>query len=111
MSSPIPEHGNSWFWVSRDQFVIVQAVLNIMVQAISFARVFFVHKRLKNQKAIGYLKIVFLWTTLVTTKPWSELWERDNFFWARLAVSTYVIRFRSYTLELDKFWAVSTGMC
>ena len=59
MSSPIHEHENSRFWLFRDKFVIVEAVLNIIVQATSFARVFFVHKGLRNQRAIGYLKIVF----------------------------------------------------
>ena len=41
MSSPIPEHENSRFWLFRDKFVIVEAVLNIIVQATAFARVFF----------------------------------------------------------------------
>ena len=67
MSSPIPEHENSRFWLFRDKFVIAEAVLNIIVQATAFARVFFLHKGLKNQRAIGYLKIVFFWTTLVHT--------------------------------------------
>ena len=58
MRSPIPEHENSRFWLFRDKFVIVEAVLNIIVQATAFARVFFLHKRLKNQRAIGYLKIL-----------------------------------------------------
>ena len=59
MSSPIPEHENSRFWLFRDKFIIAEAVLNIIVQATAFARVFFLHKDLKNQRAIGYLKIVF----------------------------------------------------
>ena len=33
MSSPIPEHENSRFWLFRDKFVIVEAVLNIIVRA------------------------------------------------------------------------------
>ena len=41
MSSPIPEHGNSRFWLFRYKFVIYEAVLNIIVQATAFARVFF----------------------------------------------------------------------
>ena len=60
MSSPIPEHEISRFWLFRDKlFVIVEAVLNIIVQATPFARVFFLHKGLKHQRAIGYVKIVF----------------------------------------------------
>ena len=70
MSSPIPEHENSRFCLFRDKFVIIQAVLNIIVQATASARVFFLHKGLKNERAIGYLKILFFWTTLMsyTTK-------------------------------------------
>ena len=41
MSSPIPEHENSRFWLFRDKFVIVDALLNIIVQATPFARVVF----------------------------------------------------------------------
>ena len=41
MSSPIPEHENSRFWLFRDKIVIVEAVLNIIVQATAFARLFF----------------------------------------------------------------------
>ena len=41
MSSPIPEHENSRFWLFRDKFVIVEAVLNIIVQAIAFASLLF----------------------------------------------------------------------
>ena len=41
MSNPIPEHENSRFWLLRDKFVIVEAVLNIIVQATAFARDFF----------------------------------------------------------------------
>ena len=59
MSSPIPQHENNRFWLFRDKFFIVEVVLNIIVQATAFARVFFLHKGLKNGKAIGYLKIVF----------------------------------------------------
>ena len=33
MSSPIPEHENSRFWLFRSKFVIYEAVLNIIVQA------------------------------------------------------------------------------
>ena len=32
MSSPIPEHENNRFWLLGDEFVIVEAVLNIIVQ-------------------------------------------------------------------------------
>ena len=59
VSSPIPEHENNRFWLFRDKFVIIEAVLNIIVQATAFARVFFLHKGLKNERAIVYLKIVF----------------------------------------------------
>ena len=55
----MPEHQNSRFWLFRDKFVIVEAVLNIIVQATAFPRVFFLHKGLKNQRAISYLKIMF----------------------------------------------------
>ena len=41
MSSPIPEHENSRFWLSRDKFVIVEAVLNVIVQATTFVKIFF----------------------------------------------------------------------
>ena len=68
MNSPIPEHENSRFWLFRDKFVIVEAVLNIIVQATAFVRVFFLHEGLKNQRAIGYLKIVFFLTTLTDTR-------------------------------------------
>ena len=59
MSSPIPEHENSRFWLFRDKFVIYEAVLNTIVQATTFARVFFLNKGLKNERAIGYRKIGF----------------------------------------------------
>ena len=41
MSSPISEHENSRFLLFRNKFVIVEAVLNIIVQATAFSRVFF----------------------------------------------------------------------
>ena len=41
MSSPIPKHENNRFWRFRDKFVIVEAVLNITVQATAFASLFF----------------------------------------------------------------------
>ena len=41
MSSPIPEHENNRLWIFRDKFVIVEAVLNIIVQATAFASLFF----------------------------------------------------------------------
>ena len=41
MSSPILEHENSRFWLFRDKFVMYEAVLNIIIQATTFARVFF----------------------------------------------------------------------
>ena len=41
LSSPIPEHENSRFWLFRDKFVIAGAVLNIIVQATAFSKVFF----------------------------------------------------------------------
>ena len=37
MSSPIPKHEKSRFWLFRDKLVIVEAVLNIIVQATVFA--------------------------------------------------------------------------
>ena len=33
MSSPIPEHENSRFLLSRDKLVIYEAVFNVIVQA------------------------------------------------------------------------------
>ena len=48
MSSPIPEHENSRFLIFRDKFVIYEAVLNIIVQATAFARVFFSTLRFKK---------------------------------------------------------------
>ena len=65
MSSPIPEHEKSRFRLFRDIFVIAKAVLNIIVQATASRESFFLHKGLKNQRAIGHLKIVFFLTTLV----------------------------------------------
>ena len=59
MSSPIPEHEISRFLLFRDKFVIVEAVLNITVQATAFTRVFFLHKGSKNERATGYRKIEF----------------------------------------------------
>ena len=41
MSSPIPEHENNQFRLVRDKFIIVEAVLNVIVQATAFARVIF----------------------------------------------------------------------
>ena len=65
MSSPIPEY-EMRFWLFREKFVIHEAVLNIFVQATAFARVFFfLHKGLKNKRAIGYRRIWFFLTTLV----------------------------------------------
>ena len=69
MSSPISEHESSRFLLIRDKFVIVQAVLNIIVQAKAFARAFFLHGRLKNERANGNLKIVFFLTTLIAPMP------------------------------------------
>ena len=69
MSSPISGHKRSRFLLFMDKFVIVQAVLNIIEQAEAFARVFFLHKRLKNERAIGYLKIVIFLTTIMEHAP------------------------------------------
>ena len=41
MSSPIPEHENNRFWLFTDKFVIVEAVLNIIVQATAFESLVF----------------------------------------------------------------------
>ena len=51
MNSPIPEHENIRFWLFRDKFVIVEAVLNTIVQATAFKRVFFSTKRFKKSKS------------------------------------------------------------
>ena len=59
MSSSIPEHENSRLWLFRDEFVIVEAVSNIIVRATASVRVFFLHNGLRNQRAIVYLEIVF----------------------------------------------------
>ena len=59
MSSPIPEHENSRFWLFRDKFVIVEAVLILSYKPQPSLESFFLHKGLKNQRAIGYFKIVF----------------------------------------------------
>ena len=64
MSSQIPEHENNRFWLFRNKFVIYEAVLNIIVQAPS-RESFFLHKALKNEGTIGYIKIGFFWTTLI----------------------------------------------
>ena len=55
----ISEHKNSRFWLFREKLVIIEAVLNIIVQATAFAIVFFLHKGTKNERTIGYLNIVF----------------------------------------------------
>ena len=65
MSNPIPEHENSRFWLFRDKFIIYEAVLNIVVEAADFARVFFQYKGSKNEREIDYRKIEFFWTTLL----------------------------------------------
>ena len=65
MSSPIPELENNRFWLFRDKFVIVETVLNIIIEATAFARVFSLHKGIKNERAPRYLKIVFFRTTLI----------------------------------------------
>ena len=60
MSSPIAEHENSRFWLFRDKFFIVEAVLNIISCKPQPSRESFIlHKGWKNERAIGYLKIVF----------------------------------------------------
>ena len=37
-----PEHENSLFWLFRDKFVIVEAVLNIIVQGTAFTSLFYI---------------------------------------------------------------------
>ena len=49
MSSPIPEHENSRFWLFRDKFVIVEAVSNIILRATAFTRVFSTQKFKKSK--------------------------------------------------------------
>ena len=56
MSSPIPKHENNRFWLFRDKFFIVEAVLNIIVQATAFASHFF------------YIKVQKIKEQLVTSK-------------------------------------------
>ena len=51
LSSPIPEHENSRFWLFRNKFAIYEAVLNIIVQVTAFARVFFSTWRFKKWKS------------------------------------------------------------
>ena len=108
MSRPIPEHENNRLWLFRDKFVIYEAVLNIIVQATAFARVFFLHKGLKNERAIGYLKIEFFWTTLMYTLLF--LFFRSFKFtnWHILLVNLYIYiyprepYFPTYVLERGK---------
>ena len=45
VSSLIPEHENSRFWLFRDKFAILEAILNIIVQATASARVFFFYAK------------------------------------------------------------------
>ena len=79
MSIPIPEHENSRFWLFRDKFVIVEAVLNIIVQATAFSRVFFLHKDLKNERAIGYLNIFFFKPPYNNhTERWMSLYTHSS---------------------------------
>ena len=63
-SSPIPEHENNRFWLFRDNLVILEAVLNIIVQATAFARVFFFIKVWKWKRNWLPQNRVFL-TTLI----------------------------------------------
>ena len=58
MSSPILEHDNSRFWLFRDKFFIVEAVLNNIVQATAFASLFL------------YIKVLKIKVQLVTTKSY-----------------------------------------
>ena len=69
MSSQIPEHENSRFWLFRDKFVIVEAALNIIVQATTFARVFFSTLRFKKSKTIWLTQNRVFLTTLTHTHP------------------------------------------
>ena len=65
MSSPIPELENSRFWLFRDKIIIVEAVLNIIVQAIAFASPFFYIKVSKIKEQLVTSKSCFFLTTLV----------------------------------------------
>ena len=56
MSSSIPEHENSRFWLFRDKFV--EAVLNHRTSH-SLRESIFLHKGLKNERTISYRKIGF----------------------------------------------------
>ena len=67
MSSPIPEHENSRFWLFRNKFVIYEAVLNIIVQVTAFARVFFFIKVWKMKEQFVTAKIGFFLTTLIVS--------------------------------------------
>ena len=55
MSSPIREHENNRFWLFRGKFVIVEAVLNIIVQATAVARVFFYIKVWKMKEKLPHI--------------------------------------------------------
>ena len=59
MSSPIPEHENSRFWLFRDKFFIVEAVLNIIIQATAFASLFFYIKVKKMKEQLVTWKLFF----------------------------------------------------
>ena len=59
INSPIPEHEISRFWLLRDKFVIVEAVLNISVQATAFSRVFFYIKVEKMKEQLVNSKVCF----------------------------------------------------
>ena len=67
MSSPIPEHKKSRFWLFSDKFVIAEAILNIIVQATAFARVFFSTWRFKKSKSNRSPRNRVFLTTLIRT--------------------------------------------
>ena len=72
MSSPIPEHENSRFWLFRDKFVIVEAVLNIIVQATAFLRDFFSAWRFKKSKSNRLPQNRVFLTTLLYSIRWGS---------------------------------------
>ena len=76
MSSPIPDHKNSQFWLFRDKFVIVEAVLNIIVQAIAFASIFFYIKVLKIKEQLVTSKSCFF-NHPNTHLPTENIWFFD----------------------------------
>ena len=69
MSSPIPEHEISRIRIFRDKFFIVDAVLNIIMQATAFSKVFFFYIKVRKMKEqLVTSNLCFFLSTLACTQ-------------------------------------------